>query len=62
MNFRLLAVDDKLRQCAELLLETLSCLSLEEQKELAIFLVPEVHVGIERMKRTQLRTDRAIRY
>ena len=46
--FRLLAVDDKLRQCAELLLESLSCLTLEEQKELAIFFVPEVRVGVKK--------------
>jgi hypothetical protein len=42
MNFRLLAFEDKLRKCAEILLESLSCLTLDEQKDLARFLVPEV--------------------
>ena len=44
--FRLLAVEDKLRQCAVMLLESLSCLTLDEQKDLCRFLVPEVRQGI----------------
>ena len=46
MNFRLLAFEDKLRKCAEILLESLSCLTLHEQKDLARFLVPEVGNGM----------------
>ena len=47
INFRLLAVDDKLRQCADIFLESLSCLTLDEQTDLARFLVPKVRHGIK---------------
>ena len=40
--FRLLTVENKIRQCAEIVLECLSSLTLEEQKNLAKFFVPEV--------------------
>ncbi|XP_028395642.1 uncharacterized protein LOC114519665 isoform X2 [Dendronephthya gigantea] len=47
LKSRLLAVKDKLRQCSDLFLESLASLTLEEQKDLARFLVPEVDNAVE---------------
>lgn len=41
-HFRFAVIDDKLRQCAEIVLESLSCMSSREQMDFAMFLVPEV--------------------
>mgnify|MGYP002803813879 FL=1 len=47
LKSRLLAVDDKLRQCADIFLESLSCLTQDEQTDLARFLVPKIDDAVE---------------